>query len=287
MRIVVLGGGVVGVSTAYFLARAGHEVTVVDRQATVARETSFANAGLIAPGHSYTWNSPRAPLILLKSLWRDDMALRFHLRADPRMWAWSLRFLANCTAERSRRYTVIKLKLCLYSQHVLGEIARDAGIAYDAVDRGLLYLYRSREHLALGVGNMALLNDHGARLEAIDPDRCVAIEPALAHARDKLAGAVYAPGDASGDSRLFTEGLAEYWSGTADHQHEMIVRDAVASNSLLPLADLDRQGHPRSMARLIRRAKTSEATSAAMATAIATSVSLSAPSSPPGTWVKV
>lgn len=209
MRIAVLGAGVVGVATAYFLARAGHEVTVVDRQAKVAHETSFANAGLIAPGHSYTWNSPRAPMILLKSLWRDDMALRFHLSLDPRMWAWSLRFLANCTAERSRRYTVIKLKLCLYSQHVLRETARDAGIAYDAVDRGLLYLYRSREHLALGVANMALLNDHGARLEAIDPGRCVAIEPALAHAKDKLAGAIYAPGDASGDSRLFTEGLAD------------------------------------------------------------------------------
>jgi D-amino-acid dehydrogenase len=209
MRIAVLGAGVVGVATAYFLARDGHEVTILDRQTAVARETSFANAGLIAPGHSYTWNSPRAPMILLKSLWRDDMALRFHLSADPRMWAWSLRFLANCTAERSRRYTVIKLKLCLYSQHVLRETARDAGIDYDAVDRGLIYLYRSPAHLTLGTANMKLLNDNGARLEAVDADRCVALEPALAHARAKLAGAIYAPDDSSGDSRLFSEGLAE------------------------------------------------------------------------------
>src|SRR5690606_24662547 len=83
MRVLVLGAGVVGIATAYHLARRGHQVTVVDRHTDVARETSFANAGLVAPGHSYTWNSPRAPVILLKSLWRDDMALRFHLRADP------------------------------------------------------------------------------------------------------------------------------------------------------------------------------------------------------------
>lgn len=208
MRIIVLGAGVVGVTTAYFLARAGHQVTVVERRAEVASETSFANAGLIAPGHSYTWNSPRAPLILLKSLWRDDMALRFHLRADPRMWSWSLRFLANCTTARSRRYTLVKLRLCLYSQEVLNATAREAGINYDAVHRGVLYLYRDPQHLALGVANMKLLSDHGARLESADPDRCVEIEPALATVRGKLAGAIYAPGDASGDSRKFTEGLA-------------------------------------------------------------------------------
>lgn len=208
MRIIVLGAGVVGVATAYFLARAGHQVTVVERRAEVASETSFANAGLIAPGHSYTWNSPRAPLILLKSLWRDDMALRFHLRADPRMWSWSLRFLANCTAARSRRYTLVKLRLCLYSQEVLNATAQETGINYDAVHRGVLYLYRDPQHLALGVANMKLLSDHGARLESADPDRCVEIEPALAHIRGKLAGAIYAPGDASGDSRKFTEGLA-------------------------------------------------------------------------------
>lgn len=208
MRIIVLGAGVVGVATAYFLCKAGHQVTVIERQKEVASETSFANAGLIAPGHSYTWASPRAPMILLKSLWRADMALRFHLRADPQMWAWSLRFLANCTTARSRRFTTIKLKLCLYSQHVLTETAREAGVSYDGISRGLLYLYRDKAHLALGVANMALLNDNGARLEVVDPDRCAELEPALASVKGKLAGAVYAPQDASGDSHKFTQGLA-------------------------------------------------------------------------------
>src|SRR5437667_8009576 len=106
MRIAVLGSGVVGVTTAYYLARNGHEIVVVDRQAEAGLETSYANAGLIAPGHVYAWASPRAPLILLQSLWREDSALKFRLKADPRMWAWSLRFLANCTAERNRANTL-------------------------------------------------------------------------------------------------------------------------------------------------------------------------------------
>jgi D-amino-acid dehydrogenase len=100
MKVAILGGGVIGVTTAWYLANDGHEVTVIERRDGVARETSFANAGLIAPGHAYAWASPRAPMILLKSLFREDTALRFRLRADPRMWAWSLRFLANCTQSR-------------------------------------------------------------------------------------------------------------------------------------------------------------------------------------------
>src|SRR3990172_9591068 len=211
MRIIVLGGGVIGVTTAYYLARAGHEVVVIERHDAVAQETSFANAGLIAPGHSYAWASPRAPMTLLRSLFQKDSALKLRLRADPRMWAWGLRFLANCTAARSRANTLIKLALCQYSQQALIALRRETGIAYDEIVRGALYLYRDPALFAAGVRNMALLNDHGMALEAIDPARCVAIEPALAAARDKLAGAIYAPSDESGDSRLFSENLARLW----------------------------------------------------------------------------
>src|SRR6267154_2247312 len=103
-----------GVTTAWYLAKSGHEVTVVERNSVAASETSFANAGLVAPGHSLTWASPRAPKILLKSLFQADQALQLKLRADPRMWAWCLRFLANCTTEKSRRNTTRKLSLCVY-----------------------------------------------------------------------------------------------------------------------------------------------------------------------------
>ncbi len=209
MRIVVLGGGIVGVTTAYDLASDGHEVVLVDRQAAVGRETSYANAGLIAPAHVYAWASPRAPMILLQSLWRSDSALKFRLKADPRMWAWSLRFLANCTAARNRANTLRKLSLCLYSQARLGELAREGGVEYDAIRAGLLYLYRDPAHFETGTANMRLLQEHGLELQAIEPGRIAALEPTLAPVQGKFAGAIYAPKDESGDCLKFTQGLAE------------------------------------------------------------------------------
>ncbi len=119
MRIVVLGGGVVGVTTAYQLQRDGHEVVVVERNDEVAAEASFGNAGMIAPGHSFVWSSPRAPMILAKSLFMRDQALRFKLSADPRLYAWSWGFLKECTAAKARRNTLIKHRLAAYSQTVL------------------------------------------------------------------------------------------------------------------------------------------------------------------------
>ena len=113
MKILVLGSGVAGVTAAWRLLRNGHEVSVVDRQPAPARETSYANAGLVAPGHSFAWASPKVPKILLKSLWRSDQAFRFRLTPDPRMWAWSLKFLRQCTAERARINTLRKHALCV------------------------------------------------------------------------------------------------------------------------------------------------------------------------------
>ncbi len=208
MKVIVMGGGVIGVTTAWYLASAGHDVTVIDRRDGVARETSFANAGLIAPGHAYAWASPRAPMTLLKSLVSSDTALRFRLKADLRMWAWSLRFLANCTTERNRANTIVKVKLCSYSREALIALRRETGIAYDETTKGALYLYRDKEHLRTGLANMQLLNDHGVDLKELDPDGIATLEPALAHFKGKLAGAIYAPKDESGDAFAFTEKLA-------------------------------------------------------------------------------
>jgi D-amino-acid dehydrogenase len=208
MRILVLGSGVVGVTTAYELTADGHEVLVLDRQAEAGMETSYANAGLIAPGHVYAWASPRAPRILLQSLWRSDAALKFRLRADPQLWQWGLRFLANCTTARNRANTLRKLSLCLYSQRRLAEVARDSGVAYDAIRAGILYLYRDPAHFETGVANMRLLQEHGLELEAIDAARIIALEPALGLAQGKFVGAIFAPKDESGDCLKFTQGLA-------------------------------------------------------------------------------
>jgi D-amino-acid dehydrogenase len=208
MTVAVLGAGVVGVATAYCLAKAGETVTVIDRQPRVAAETSFANAGLVAPGHAYAWASPRAPMILLKSLWRNDTALRYRLRLDPAMWGWSLRFLANCTAAANRRNTLVKLELCKYSREQLIAIRTTEGLHYDEVVKGSIYLYRDPHHFETGKQTTTLITDHGYPMEAIIMDRVVELEPALAHARDRFAGAIFVPKDESGDCRLFTERLA-------------------------------------------------------------------------------
>src|SRR5579872_290037 len=108
MRVMVLGGGVIGVASAYELLQDGHEVTLVEREGDVACATSFANAGMVAPGHAFAWASPRAPQVLLRSLWRDDQALRWRFHADPAFWRWAARFLGECTAEAARRNTTRK-----------------------------------------------------------------------------------------------------------------------------------------------------------------------------------
>ncbi len=142
MKVLVLGAGVIGVTTAYRLLKDGHEVEVIEQNPSAAEASSAGNAGLIAPGHSHAWASPAAPGMLLKSLFKKHQALRFKFRADPRLYTWSLRFLRQCTAGRARVNTVRKHRLCLYSQAALHRIVDETGIQYDALDGGLLYLYR-------------------------------------------------------------------------------------------------------------------------------------------------
>ena len=209
MKVVVLGAGVVGVTTAYQLAKDGHEVTVIDRQPIAANETSFGNAGMIAPGHSYTWASPKAPGILFRSLFQRDQALRLSLRADPQMWAWCLKFLRNCTAERARANTLRKLKLCQYSQAVLKETVAETGIEYDRNTRGILYLYRDEASFKAGVEHMQILQDGGQEFHVLDFAGVIQVDPALKAARGKIHGGLHGPTDESGDCHKFTNALAE------------------------------------------------------------------------------
>jgi D-amino-acid dehydrogenase len=210
MHVVVLGAGLLGVTTAYYLAREGHQVTVVDRQKEPARETSFANAGLLTPGHAYAWASPRAPMILLKSLWRTDTALRWRLKMDPGMWAWGLKFLANCTAAKNRANTVIKVRLCSYSLAETAAVTAETGIAWDRSQSGALYLYRDPDHFRAGRENFKLLADEGVEAKTLDAEALAAFEPALAGMKGRFAGAIHTPHDESGDARKFTVALAEF-----------------------------------------------------------------------------
>jgi D-amino-acid dehydrogenase len=215
MRVVVLGAGVIGTSAAYFLAKDGHEVTVVDREALPASETSYANAGLVAPGHAFSWASPAAPGTLIRSLFRDDQALRLKLSADPQMWFWVLRFLRECTNARARANTVHKLGLCRYSVEMLHQVVADTGVEYDARRGGNLYLYRNARALDAGAEHMAFLAEHGLEIRVLDRDAVARAEPALAPVRERIAGGVLSPSDESGDARMFTRNLAT-WS--AQHQ---------------------------------------------------------------------
>ncbi|HEV8226211.1 MAG TPA: D-amino acid dehydrogenase [Methylomirabilota bacterium] len=207
MKTLVLGGGVVGVTTAYFLAKAGHEVTILEEKDGLGLEASAGNAGIIAPGHSFAWASPRAPAMLLRSLRGDETAIRVRLAPDPHLYTWGLRFLRECTAARARRNTLIKLRLCQYSQGVLNELARAEGIEYDAIAQGALYLYRDPAELEAGVKKMALLSEHGQKQEILDATAVAKIDPVFEPVKTRIAGAIHDLGDASGDSRLFTERL--------------------------------------------------------------------------------
>ena len=208
MRIAILGGGIVGVTTAYALVQDGHEVVVVDRQPLAANETSFSNAGMVAPGHAYTWASPRAPKILLKSLWRDDTSLRFRFSTDPRLYSWSLRFLRECNAASAARNTANKLRLCLFSQAQLQDTVSRTGIEFDRVTGGAVYLYRDPALFEAGVRNTKVLTDLGLELRALDPQRAAEVEPALESVKGQLAGAIYSPSDESGDCHAFANKLA-------------------------------------------------------------------------------
>ena len=210
MKVLVLGGGVIGVTTAYYLAKDGHEVTVVERHPAAASETSYANAGLVAPAHAYAWASPKAPKILFKSLFMKDQALRLKLRADLRMWRWAFRFLAQCTEERARINTLCKLRLCVYSVERLNEVVADTGVAYDGLAKGNLYLYRSGQSFEKGVAHTAILREQGVEMRVLDRDGLAGIEPALEPVKDRLAGGMHAPGDQSGDARMFTRNLAAW-----------------------------------------------------------------------------
>jgi D-amino-acid dehydrogenase len=208
VKVLVLGGGIAGVTAAYFIAGDGHEVTVVEGQDALGLDATAANAGIIAPGHSFAWGSPRAPKLLWRSLLGDETAIRMRLVPDPRFYAWGLRFLRECTAERARRNTLIKLRLCQYSQRVLNEVVRSEGIAYQAITRGALYLYRDAAELEAGVKRMALLAEHGQKQEVLDADAVARLDPVFEPVRRKIAGAVRDLTDASGDARIFTEELA-------------------------------------------------------------------------------
>jgi D-amino-acid dehydrogenase len=207
MRVLVLGAGVVGVTAAWYLAQDGHEVTVVDRQPGPALETSFANGGQISASHAEPWANPGAPRKILQWLGREDAPLLFRLRADPYQWAFALSFLRECLPWRTRRNTIQCLHLALYSLECLKALRAATGIDYDQQQRGILEFYTDASEFDAGAKAAALMLEHGVERDVKTVEECIAIEPSLASARERLRGGIYTRSDESGDARRFTEEL--------------------------------------------------------------------------------
>jgi D-amino-acid dehydrogenase len=208
MKVIVLGAGLLGVTSAYFLRQQGHDVSVIDRQATPAAETSFANGGQISVSHAEPWANPSAPLKVLKWLGQEDAPLLFRIRADMRQWLWGLQFLRECTPGRTRRNIEQIVRLGTYSRDTLQALRRDTGITYDERTQGILHFYTSQREFDGAEGPAAQMRELGCDRRVISADEAVRLEPALRHIRPQLAGATYTAEDESGDAHRFARELA-------------------------------------------------------------------------------
>jgi D-amino-acid dehydrogenase len=208
MRVIVLGAGVVGTASAWYLARRGHEVSVVDRQGAAGLETSFANGGQISASHAEPWAEPGVPAKLAQWLGQEDAPLVFHPRAEWRQWAWGARFLFECLPFRNRENTRQILALALYSLDALRELRRETAIEYDQLARGILAFHTDEAAFERAVAQAERMRRFGATREVRTAEECIAIEPALRHAADRIVGGIHTPGDESGDACKFTQALA-------------------------------------------------------------------------------
>jgi len=226
----VLGAGVVGTTSAWYLARDGHQVTVIDRQPVAGNETSFANGGQISVSHAEPWANPHVFGHLLKWLGREDAPLLWRWRVDPAQLAWGLRFLRECLPGRTRRNMAGIVALALYSRQQLGALRAELGLRYDQLERGILHIYTDPAEFAVAAKASRIMREFGLDREVVDVERCLAIEPALADGRHLLVGGDYTPSDESGDAHLFTRRLAEKAVAAGvefrlGHTIERIIRD--------------------------------------------------------------
>ena len=209
MKVIVLGAGVLGVTSAWYLAKAGHEVTVIDRQQGPALETSFANAGEVSPGYSSPWAAPGIPMKALKWMFQRHAPLVIQPKLDWQRISWMARMLANCT---SSAYAINKsrmVRLAEYSRDCLGELRAETGIQYDQRMQGTLQVFRKPEQMDAAGKDIEVLRADGVPFEVLDCAGCIAAEPGLAGSADRIAGGLRLPGDETGDCFKFTNRLAE------------------------------------------------------------------------------
>jgi D-amino-acid dehydrogenase len=210
MKVIILGAGVIGVASAWYLQRAGHDVTVLERNAGPACETSFANGGQISVSHAEPWANPSAPWKVLKWLGRDDAPLLFRLRADPAQWRWMLRFMLECSAGRSRANMIQLLNLGTHSRACLQELRAELGLQYDQRSAGILHFYTDPREFDAAIEPARIMRELGCERRVIDRDEVLRIEPAMRSAAQRIVGATYTSEDESGDVHQFTTALARH-----------------------------------------------------------------------------
>ena len=209
MKVIVLGSGVIGTTSAWHLARSGHEVTVIDRQDGAGKETSFANAGEVSPGYSAPWAGPGVPVKAIKWLLMQHRPLVIRPNLDMAMIRWGLQMLRNCTAARYEVNKGRMVRLAEYSRDVLREMRAELGLAYDERSQGTLQLFRTQKQLDATGSDTAILDRYGVPYQVLGRGGCIEYEPALARVRDKFVGGLRLPGDETGDCHKFTGRIAE------------------------------------------------------------------------------
>ncbi|MBV1830783.1 D-amino acid dehydrogenase [Komagataeibacter sp. AV436] len=208
MKIIVLGSGVVGVTSAWYLAQAGHEVTVVDRQPEAGLETSFANAGQVSPGYSSPWAGPGVPLKSIKWLLMKYRPFVFWPMPDPHLWKWLVQMLENCTTSAYDRNKGRMVRIAEYSRDMLMDLRATTAITYDDRQQGTLQVFRTQKQLDGIAGDIRVLEQYNVPYQVLTREGCIEAEPGLAASAHKIVGGLRLPGDETGDAFLFTQRLA-------------------------------------------------------------------------------
>jgi D-amino-acid dehydrogenase len=208
MKVIVLGSGIIGTASAWFLNKAGHDVTVLERQPGVAQETSFANGCQISVSHAEPWANPAAPMKVLKWLGKEDAPLLYRFRPEWLQWKWGMHFLRECTPARTADNIRQIVAICEYSRQTLQSVRAETGVDYDHLTRGILHFYTDQKEFEESLPAAQLMRELGCPRDSISADEVIKIEPALATIRDKIVGGDFTATDESGDVYKFTTGLA-------------------------------------------------------------------------------
>jgi len=253
MKVIVLGAGIVGTASAWFLHKAGHEVTVLERQPGAAQETSFANGCQISVSHAEPWANPAAPMKVLKWLGKEDAPLLYRFRPEWLQWRWGMHFLRECTPARTANNIRQIVAIAEYSRQTLQSVRAETGVDYDCLTRGILHFYTDQKEFEESLPAAKLMRELGCPRDSIDADAVVKIEPALARIRNKIVGGDFTATDESGDVFKFTSGLADKAAQAGvDYQYNttvtrLLTEGTGAGAKITGVEIIDQQGRHRVM----------------------------------------